>query len=70
MTASSDNLNCLKNLMQLNMLTPSDLTLRDRARFFRAWRRQMRDLSRLEAAILGTEAYNWAMRRLQQKQPL
>lgn len=59
----------LRNLMQLNMLTPSELTLRDRARFFRAWRRQMRDLSRLEAAILGTEAYKWAMRRLQDKQP-
>ena len=59
----------LRNLMQLNMLTPSELTLRDRARFFRAWRRQMRDLSRLEATILGTEAYKWAMRRLQVKQP-
>lgn len=54
----------LRNLMQLNMLLPSDLSRTDRMRFFRAWRRQMRDLSRLEAAILGTQAYHWAMRRL------
>ena len=57
----------LRNLMQLNMLLADDLTLTDRMRFFRAWRRQMRDLSRLEAAILGREAYRWAMRRLDEK---
>ncbi|MDH3993352.1 MAG: lipopolysaccharide kinase InaA family protein [Gammaproteobacteria bacterium] len=57
----------LRNLMQLNMLMPSDLSTTDRMRFFRAWHRQMRDLSRLEAAILATEAYRWAMRRLDEK---
>ena len=57
----------LRNLMQLNMLPPAQLSLAARARFFRAWRRQMRDLSRLECAILGTEAYRWAMRRLNEK---
>jgi hypothetical protein len=57
----------LRNLMQLNMLTPTELSLASRARFFRAWRRQMRDLSRLECAILGQEAYRWAMRRLHEK---
>ena len=49
------------------MLTPAELSMTARARFFRAWRQQMRDLSRLECAILGTEAYRWAMRRLDEK---
>lgn len=57
----------LKNLMQLNMLTPADLSRSDRMRFFGAWRRQMRELSPLEAGILGAEAYRWAMHRLQAK---
>lgn len=57
----------LRNLMQLNMLLPADLSSTDRMRFFCAWRRQMRDLSRLEARILGVEAYHWAMRRLSAK---
>jgi aminoglycoside phosphotransferase (APT) family kinase protein len=57
----------LRNLMQLNMLPPAQLSLAARARFFRAWRRQMRDLSRLESTILGAEAYRWAMRRLDEK---
>jgi len=57
----------LRNLMQLNMLTPKELSLAARARFFRAWRRQMHDLSRLECKILGAEAYRWAMRRLDEK---
>ena len=57
----------LRNLMQLNMLLPADLSGTDRMRFFSAWRRQMLDLSRLEARILGVEAYHWAMRRLSAK---
>ncbi|MFK8047172.1 MAG: lipopolysaccharide kinase InaA family protein [Halioglobus sp.] len=57
----------LKNIMQLNMLFPSDLTRSDRLRFFRAWHSQMRDLTKIEAQILGVEAYKWACRRLQAK---
>jgi len=57
----------LKNLMQLNMLPPADLSRSDRMRFFCAWRRQMRELSPLEAKIIGAEAYRWAMRRLSDK---
>jgi len=57
----------LRNLMQLNMLLPSDLSRTDRMRFFCAWRRQMRDLSMQEAKILGAAAFHWAMRRLHDK---
>ncbi|WP_157976721.1 lipopolysaccharide kinase InaA family protein [Parahaliea mediterranea] len=57
----------LKNLMQLNMLLPSDLTRTDRWRFFQAWRRQHPELGHLEARILATESYRWAMRRLRAK---
>ena len=57
----------LRNLMQLNMLSPADLSLTDRMCFFRAWRKQMRDLSPIEAKVLGSEAYHWAMRRLYDK---
>jgi hypothetical protein len=57
----------LKNLMQLNMLLPSDLTHTDRWRFFLSWRRQMRDLSNFEANILAKESYQWAFRRLHKK---
>lgn len=53
----------LRNLMQLNMLLPGDLSRTDRMRFFCAWRRQMRELSPLEAKVLAMEAYHWAMRR-------
>lgn len=54
----------LRNLMQLNMLPLADLSRTDRMRFFRAWRRQMRDLSPVEAKILAAEAYRWALQRL------
>jgi hypothetical protein len=54
----------LRNLMQLNMLPPAVLSRADRMRFFRAWHRQMRYLSPLEAKLLGAEAYHWAMRRM------
>jgi serine/threonine protein kinase len=54
----------LRNLMQMNMLQPADLSRTDRMRFFRAWRRQMRELSPVEAKILAAEAYRWALQRL------
>jgi hypothetical protein len=57
----------LRNLMQLNMLPPADLSARDRMRFFTAWRNQLPALSQLEARVLGVEAYHWAIRRLQEK---
>ena len=57
----------LRNLMQLNMLLPSDISRSDRMRFFTAWRQQVRELSPLEAKILGAQAYLWAMRRLREK---
>lgn len=57
----------LRNLMQLNMLRPQDLSRSDRMRFFRAWCRQMRDLTPEECALLGGEAYRWAMRRMQSR---
>ena len=57
----------LKNLMQLNMLLPSDITRSDRLRFFQAWHSQMRDLSEVEARLLAVRAHQWARRRLQAK---
>lgn len=57
----------LRDLMQLNMLAPGVLSRTDRMRFFRAWRRQMRDLSAMEAKILAAEAYRRALRRLHDK---
>ena len=56
-----------RNLMQLNMLLPADLTGSDRWRFFLAWRREMQDLSDEEARALAVQAYHWARRRLQAK---
>jgi len=57
----------LKNLMQLNMLLPGDLTRSDRWRFFLAWRQQHLELGHREARLLAVEAYRWAMRRLSAK---
>lgn len=57
----------LKNLMQLNMLLPGDVSERDRWRFFRAWRQQMPQLTEVETKILAREAYGWAMKRLAAK---
>jgi hypothetical protein len=54
----------LRNLIQLNMLPLAVLGRTDRMRFFCAWRRQMRDLSAVEAKILAVEAYQRALRRL------
>ena len=52
----------LKNLMQLNLLPPSALSRTDRMRFFIGWRRQLRELSSMEAKVVAAEAYHWAMR--------
>lgn len=57
----------LRNLMQLNMLLPSDLSDRDRMRFFVNWRNQLDELTVSETRLLGLEAYQWAMRRLRAK---
>jgi serine/threonine protein kinase len=57
----------LRNLMQLNMLPPSELSRGDRMRFFCQWRRQMPDLTDIEAKVLAAEAYHWAMGRLYDK---
>jgi len=57
----------LKNIMQLNMLLPADITITDRWRFFNAWSDAMGDYNALEARVLGLEAYRWAMRRLAAK---
>jgi serine/threonine protein kinase len=57
----------LRNLMQLNMLPPAQLSRGDRMRFFCAWRTEMNDLSDIETKVLAAEAYHWAMRRLYDK---
>ena len=57
----------LKNLMELNLLPPSVLSRTDRMRFFVAWRRQMRDLSPIEAKVLAAEAYHWAMQLMYER---
>lgn len=54
----------LRDLLQLNILPPSDLGKTDRMRFFCAWRRQMRTLSPVEAKILATETCRRTLRRL------
>jgi tRNA A-37 threonylcarbamoyl transferase component Bud32 len=57
----------LRNLMQLNMLLPADLTNSDRWRFFLAWQTQNPQFSREEARLLARESYRWAMKRLRGK---
>lgn len=57
----------LKNLMQLNMLPPTVISRTDRMRFFRAWHQQNPELTAIEARLLATEAYHWAMGRLYEK---
>ena len=54
----------LRNLMELNLLPPAAISRADRMRFFVAWRRQLRELSPIEAKVLAAEAYHWAMRSL------
>jgi len=60
----------LKNLMQLNMHLPDELSRSDRLRFFHAWHSQMKDLSVLEAKLIAARAYQWAMKRLAAKDKL
>lgn len=57
----------LRNLMQLNMLLPSDVTNTDRMRFFVQWRRQRSDLNDAEAKLIAVESWRWAMQRLDKK---
>ena len=57
----------LRNLMQLSMLRSTAITRTDRLRFFRSWRRQMRDLSAEETLLLAREADLWARMRLQRR---
>lgn len=57
----------VRDLAKLNMLAPGLLSRTDRMRFFRAWRRQMRELSPMEAKILAAEAYHRALRRRRPK---
>ena len=57
----------LRNLMQLNMLRPGDISNRDRMRFFRTWREQMPQLNEPEAKLMARESYRWAYQRLRKK---
>ncbi|MCB1699504.1 MAG: hypothetical protein KDI14_01515 [Halioglobus sp.] len=57
----------LKNLMELNLLPPPVLSRTDRMRFFVAWRRQMRELSPIEAKVVAAEAFHWAMRLMYER---
>lgn len=57
----------LRNLMQLNMLLPSDLTNTDRMRVFVQWRKQMPNLNREESSLIAIESWRWAARRLRAK---
>ena len=54
----------LMNLVQLNLLPPQILSRTDRMRFFTGWRRQMRELSPIEAKLLAAEAFHKAMRQM------
>lgn len=53
----------LRNLTALNMLPLQDLSVSDRMCFFRAWRSQMRHLSKVEARVVAREAQRAALRR-------
>lgn len=57
----------LRNLMQLNMLLPADVTNTDRMRVFVKWREQMTELNTVEAKLLAIESWRWAMKRLNKK---
>jgi hypothetical protein len=54
----------LRNLMQLNTSPVCKLSRTDRMRFFCAWRRQMRNLSAMEAKVLAAEVYTRVQKRL------
>ncbi len=53
-----------RNLMQLNMLTPAEVTRGDRWCFFLAWRRHHPRLPEAAARRLARDAWHWAARRL------
>jgi hypothetical protein len=57
----------LRNLMELNLLPPPALSRTDRMRFFVGWRRQLRELSPIEAKLVAAEAYHWAMRLMYER---
>lgn len=57
----------LKNLMELNLLPPAILSRTDRMRFFVGWRRQLRELSPIEAKVVAAEAYHWAMKLMYER---
>lgn len=57
----------LRNLMQLNMLLPTDVSNTDRMRVFVQWRKQMPNLNREESRLIAIESWRWAMRRLRAK---
>jgi hypothetical protein len=59
----------LRNLIQLNILPAAELSRTDRMRFFRAWRRQMRDVLHVEGKVLAAEAYKGAMREMADTAP-
>lgn len=52
----------LNDLAQLNGQLPCDVGLRDRMRFFSAWRRQMRHLDSTATRIIAREAHRLAIR--------
>ena len=54
----------LLNLVELNLLPPETLSRTDRMRFFAGWRRQLRELSSIEAKVIAAEAYHEAMRQM------
>lgn len=57
----------LRNLMQLNMLLPSEVSNTDRMRVFVKWREQMAELNDVEAKLMAIESWRWAMKRLDKK---
>jgi hypothetical protein len=57
----------LRNLMQLNLLPPTALSRTDRMRFFVGWRRQLRELSPVETKVVAAEAYQWALRLMEER---
>lgn len=55
----------LRNLIEVNMLPSEVVSLSERMRVFSAWRRQMRELSPIDAKVIATTAYQSAMQRMQ-----
>ena len=57
----------LQNLMELNLLPPSSLSRTDRMRVFVGWRRQLRELSPIEAKVVAAEAFHTAMQLMYER---